>query len=90
MQIIDFLYSTMMYLSNLNVFFCCSWEYGENHLLFNIVPPVSDISELNTDRAIIAGADFDAWNFRTGFDFPISFLGYRRDISNPINMNNDR
>lgn len=68
-----------------------SWENGENHLLFNIVPPEnSDISELNTDRAIIAGADFDVWSFRTGFDYPIPFLGFKRDNSITVDTNDTR
>lgn len=67
-----------------------SWENGENHLLFNIVPHKNDVSLLNTDRAIIAGADFDVWNFRTGFDFSIPFLGYTRDDSISIERSDDR
>lgn len=56
-----------------------SWENGENHILFNMVPPESGIETLNTDRAIIAGADFDTWTYRSGFDIVLPFLGYVRD-----------
>lgn len=56
-----------------------SWENGENHILFNIVPPDNGIQSLNTDRAIVAGADFDSWTYRTGFDVALPFLGYFRD-----------
>lgn len=56
-----------------------SWENGENHLLFNMVPRANGITELKTDRAMIAGADFDSWTYRTGFDFVIPLLGYVRD-----------
>lgn len=56
----------------------CSWENGENHLLFNIVPNQKTIIDLNSDRAMIAGADFDSWTYRTGFDFAIPFLGFNK------------
>lgn len=58
-----------------------SWDNGENHILFNIVPPDNNggIESLNTDRAIIAGASFDSWSYRTGFDVALPFLGYQRD-----------
>lgn len=55
------------------------WENGENHLLFNVVPRSEGISALRSDRAIIAGADFDAWTYRTGFDFAIPFLGFNKE-----------
>lgn len=58
-----------------------SWESGENHLLFNMVPRVNGIMELKSDRAIIAGAYFDGWSYRTGFDFILPLLGYERDRS---------
>lgn len=53
-----------------------------------MVPRAKGISELNSDRAIIAGADFDTWNFRTGFDFCIPLLGHPRDPS--IKQRTDR
>lgn len=56
-----------------------SWENGENHILFNVVPPEAGIHTLNTDRAIVAGADFDSWSYRTGFDVVLPFLGYTAD-----------
>lgn len=59
--------------------FTFSWENGENHILFNVVPPEVGIEALNTDRAMIAGADFDSWTYRTGFDIVLPFLGYVRD-----------
>ena len=66
-----------MSFESLRVFF--SWENGENHLLFNVVPKPEGITELNSDRAIIAGADFNTWSFRTGFDLSIPFLGFNRE-----------
>lgn len=56
-----------------------SWDNGENHILFNVVPPDTGIETINTDRAIIAGADFNSWTYRTGFDVVLPFLGYIRD-----------
>lgn len=43
------------------------------------MPPENGVESLNTDRAIIAGADFDSWTYRTGFDVALPFLGYIRD-----------
>lgn len=57
-----------------------SWENGENHLLFNVLPKPDGIAALNTDRALIAGADFDTWTYRTGFDLAIPFLGFDRKL----------
>ncbi|XP_053678968.1 exostosin-2 [Anopheles nili] len=48
------------------------WENGENHLIFNFIagskPDYSTVLDVNTDRAIIIGAGFDSWTFRTDFD----------------------
>lgn len=63
----------------IHLFSFFSWENGENHVLFNIVPPEAGIENLNTDRAMIAGADFDSWTYRTGFDIVLPFMGYSRD-----------
>lgn len=53
-----------------------------------MVPTENSIADLNTDRAIIAGADFDSWNYRTGFDLAMPFLGYvRDDTSKKFNKN---
>lgn len=46
--------------------------------MFNVVPKAGGITELNTDRAIIAGADFDTWTYRSGFDLPIPYLGFNQ------------
>lgn len=59
--------------------FVHSWENGENHLLFNMVPGVNGITELRSDRAIIAGGYFDGWSYRTGFDFILPLIGYVQD-----------
>lgn len=44
-----------------------------------MVPRVDGIAELKSDRAIIAGAYFDGWSYRTGFDFILPLLGYVQD-----------
>lgn len=48
------------------------WRDGENHLLFNMlpgdVPLYSTVMDVNVGKAIIAGAGFDSWTYRTGFD----------------------
>ncbi|KAI4457900.1 exostosin heparan sulfate glycosyltransferase -related [Holotrichia oblita] len=51
------------------------WSNGTNHLFFNMLagmaPEFSPVIELNTANAIIAGADFDTYTFRIGFDVSI-------------------
>ncbi|XP_055684068.1 exostosin-2 [Lutzomyia longipalpis] len=54
------------------------WEGGENHILFNMIPGSSPdyntVLDVNTDRALIAGAGFDTWTYRSGFDLSIPFF----------------
>lgn len=54
-----------------------SWENGQNHLLFNFIsgssPDYSTVLEVNTDKALIAGAGFDTWTYRMGFDISLPF-----------------
>ncbi|XP_063362663.1 exostosin-2 [Cydia amplana] len=51
------------------------WNNGENHLIFNMLPGSAPnyetVLDLNTGKAIIAGAGFDTWSFRYGFDVAI-------------------
>ncbi|CAH1373650.1 hypothetical protein MTP99_015021 [Tenebrio molitor] len=51
------------------------WNNGENHLIFNMVsgtaPDFSPLIELETGKALIAGADFDRYSFRINFDVSI-------------------
>lgn len=48
------------------------WNHGENHLIFNMLPGsapnYNSVVDLNTSRAIIAGAGFNTWTFRYNFD----------------------
>lgn len=52
-----------------------SWKNGENHLLFNMIageaPNFSSVLELSTGKAMIAGADFDTYSYRVGYDISI-------------------
>lgn len=54
-----------------------SWENGDNHLLFNMVsgsrPHYNTSLDVRTDRALIAGAGFDTWTYRHGYDLSIPF-----------------
>lgn len=51
------------------------WENGENHLLFNMLPgqypEFNTVFDVNTDKALIAGAGFDSWTYRSGFDISL-------------------
>ncbi|XP_028035588.1 exostosin-2 [Bombyx mandarina] len=51
------------------------WNNGENHLLFNMLPGsppnYNPVIDLNTSKAIIAGAGFNTWTFRYGFDISV-------------------
>lgn len=62
--------SLLWMLNNLKSFF--SWNNGENHLIFNLLPGsapnYNTVVDLNTGKAIVAGAGFDTWTFRYGFD----------------------
>uniref|UniRef100_A0A0V0GAA6 Exostosin-2 n=1 Tax=Triatoma dimidiata TaxID=72491 RepID=A0A0V0GAA6_TRIDM len=48
------------------------WNIGENHLIFNMIPGVppdySTIVDLALGNALVAGAGFDSWTYRIGFD----------------------
>lgn len=69
-----------------------SWNDGENHLFFNMIsgmaPDFSTVVELNTGDAMIAGAGFNTYSYRVGFDIsipiysPIAKLAEIRDIHN--------
>lgn len=52
-----------------------SWKDGENHLIFNMLsgeaPNYSPVIELNMGKAMVAGADFDTYSYRLGYDVAI-------------------
>ncbi|XP_047515093.1 exostosin-2 [Pieris napi] len=56
------------------------WNNGENHLIFNMVPGsepnYNTVIDLNTSYAVIAGAGFDTWTFRYGFDISIPLYSH--------------
>lgn len=57
-----------------------SWNNGENHLLFNMLPGTApnfeSVVQLNTSKAIIAGSGFDTWTFRYGFDISLPLYSH--------------
>ncbi|XP_077293542.1 exostosin glycosyltransferase sotv [Arctopsyche grandis] len=54
------------------------WENGENHIIFNMVPGTNPdyntVIDLHTGRALIAGAGFNSWTYRTSFDVSLPFF----------------
>lgn len=77
----------------LNIF-SNSWNNGENHLIFSMLPGMAPnynaVITLNTGKAIIAGAGFNTWTFRHGFDISIpvySETASRIDSSQPKQKN---
>lgn len=74
--------------------FIFSWNNGENHLIFNMLagtpPNYNSVINLNTSKAIIAGAGFNTWTFRYGFDISIplySPIAEKIDQSQPKQKN---
>lgn len=51
------------------------WNGGENHLLFNMIPGVmpdyNTVTDLAIGNAMLAGAGFDSWTYRVGYDLSI-------------------
>ncbi|XP_026466226.1 exostosin-2-like [Ctenocephalides felis] len=51
------------------------WNDGENHLIFNMVPGSSPeyntVLDLPIGKALVAGAGFDTWAYRSGFDISL-------------------
>ncbi|CAH0552853.1 unnamed protein product [Brassicogethes aeneus] len=51
------------------------WNGGENHLIFNLIsgssPDFAPVVELDIGNALLAGAGFDTYSFREGFDIPL-------------------
>lgn len=57
------------------MFVSFSWNGGENHLLFNMVPgsapDYKTVVDLSIGKAMVAGAGFDSWTYRSSFDISI-------------------
>lgn len=64
-------------MSQFYLFLLNSWENGQNHILFNMLPgeppDYNTATDVNTANALIAGAGFDSQTYRFGFDFSIPF-----------------
>lgn len=65
------------------------WHNGANHLIFNMIagapPYFNPVLEVNMGNALIVGADFDTYTYRTGFDIVIPvFSTVSKQIDNII------
>lgn len=51
------------------------WNSGENHIIFNMIPgsapEYNTVVDLALGNAIVAGAGFDSWSYRVGFDISL-------------------
>ncbi|XP_066901617.1 exostosin-2 [Halyomorpha halys] len=51
------------------------WNNGENHIIFNMIPgsapEYNTVVDLALGNAIVAGAGFDSWSYRIGFDISL-------------------
>lgn len=58
------------------MFILFSWNGGENHLIFNMVPGTAPdyktVVELSIGKAMVAGVGFDSWTYRSFFDISIA------------------
>lgn len=66
-----------------HIVYCCiqvvaffSWNgIGENHLIWNMIPgsppDYNTVIDLALGNALIAGAGFDSWTYRVGFDISL-------------------
>lgn len=59
----------------MNCCFCDSWNNGENHLLFNILPGTvlhfSTVLDVPRGKALVAGGGFSSLTYRRGYDISI-------------------
>jgi glucuronyl/N-acetylglucosaminyl transferase EXT2 len=58
------------------LFILFSWNDGQNHLIFNMVPGTAPdyktVVELSIGKAMVAGVGFDSWTYRSSFDISIA------------------
>ncbi|XP_049820958.1 exostosin-2 isoform X2 [Aethina tumida] len=70
------------------------WNGGENHLIFNMIsgtsPDFSPVIELDIGKALLAGAGFDTYTFREGFDISIPLYSPVAKYGEVENSNNKR
>lgn len=68
-----------------------SWNDGENHLIFNIIPSKTDpLLGMHVGNAIVASSVFDSWTYRSGFDISFALFNPLINISNNLVTNYDR
>ncbi|XP_014260737.1 exostosin-2 [Cimex lectularius] len=65
------------------------WHNGDNHIVFNMIsgvaPDFNTVVDLALGNAIVAGAGFDTWTYRIGFDISIPVFS---PLSNNIKQHN--
>lgn len=58
------------------MFILFSWNDGQNHLIFNMVPGTAPdfktVVDLSIGKSMVAGAGFDSWTYRSSFDISIA------------------
>lgn len=71
------------------------WSGGENHLIWNMIPGVSPdystVVELALGNAMVAGAGFDSWTYRVGFDVSLPvFSPFAAELDRTLSENTNR
>lgn len=65
-----------------------SWNGGQNHLIFNMVPGTAPdyktVVDLSIGKAMVAGVGFDSWTYRSSFDISIAIYS---DLAVLLNNN---
>lgn len=60
------------------------WNNGQNHLIFNYVPGIAPnfnrVLDVPVDKSIIAGAGFDTWTYRPGFDVSLPLFSTKQHL----------
>lgn len=60
------------------------WNGGKNHLIFNFVPGAAPnfnrVLDVPVDKSIIAGAGFDSWTYRQGFDVSLPLFSPQQHL----------
>lgn len=57
---------------------------GQNHLVFNFVPGSAPnfnrVLDVSVDKSIVAGAGFDSWTYRPGFDVSLPLYSPQQEL----------
>lgn len=60
------------------------WNEGRNHLVFNYVPGAAPhfhrVLDVPIDKSIVAGAGFDSWTYRKGFDVSLPLFSTQQHL----------